>query len=124
MNETQLQQLTQPGGHFFRYWMPYVFRKVHCKRYTRPYLPLNRNYKPLGFLDREWVDYQSYISTLAVFFRSDPAKFDGIWWNVDEQGEHMWLYEDALDSRRDYFQRLEKLMAKSIKLVKGDAAFL
>jgi hypothetical protein len=42
---------------FFRYWMPYTFTKLEVNKRKHVYLPLNRNYKPLGVLSLETVDY-------------------------------------------------------------------
>ena len=91
--------------------MPYCFQKLEVADRAHVYLPVNRNYKPLGVTDEEWVDYDTYLPQ-AVVFSADPRRFDGIW--LDNETLH--LYEDAVSSRVDYFARLEKLLSRVVKL--------
>ena len=54
MNVQQAHNLSD-YDHWFRYWMPYKFIQVPRtevgNKYKHVYLPLNRNYKPLGITD-------------------------------------------------------------------------
>ena len=111
MTEEQLRQLSY-GDSWFRYWMPYTFEKLEHPELTHVYLPLNRNYKPLGITSKDWVEYEEFIDQ-AVAFNRDPSKLKGVW--LDTQG--LYLYEDSLDSRKDYFERLGKLFSHSMRLV-------
>lgn len=99
-------------GHWFKFWMPYRFEKIEVKSRKHAYLPVNRNYKPLGYLGHKRVDYQDYAAQ-AVVFSSDPHQFPGIW--TDSEG--LFLYNDDPDSRADYFARFERLMCRSHTLV-------
>lgn len=99
---------------WFRYWMPYCFQKLEVKGRKHVYLPLNRNYKPLGITSRDHVNYAKYLDQ-AIVFGSDPKKFSGIW-NGDISGDKLWLYEDATPTRLDYFERLGKLLSKAPKI--------
>ena len=116
MTDKQASKLTY-REHWFRYHMPYTFEHLTVRKYVLPggkvamlplknkhvYLPLNRDYKPLGFYGRRiWVDYNDYYKQAIVFSR-DPKTFDGVWWNIQENG--LFMYDDWQDSRKDYFQR-------------------
>ena len=100
------------GNHWFRIWMPYQFVHLRSRRFKHLYLPVNRNYKPLGHIGREWVDYREYASQ-AVIFRSDPHHLEGVWANP----ERLYLYNDSVGSRLDYFARYERLMSRSMAVV-------
>lgn len=114
MNEEQLQRLTGTRQHWFRFWMPYSFQKMEHAKVKHLYLPLNRNYKPLGMTTGEWVDYDPYVQSHGVVFGSDPHKFAGVWYGEHEKS--LYMYADVPSSRRDYFQRLEMLMSHVMKL--------
>mgnify|MGYP001551924657 CR=1 FL=1 len=104
--------------------MPYCFVKLKSPpKYI--FLPLNRNYKPLGYPHRRGpgpsghVDYEAYRAQ-AVQFKTDPKEFSGIWNRIEANhpdDEELWLYEDVHTSRLDYFKRLEKLVLKTMKLI-------
>jgi hypothetical protein len=105
-------------GHFFRFWMPYVFQRVSISGTRWAYLPLNRIYKPLGIISRTRVDYNEFTETHAVKFTRDPQGFYDVWWNIDDSdGGRLWLYADDPMSRKDYFERLERLMSRSIRVI-------
>jgi hypothetical protein len=92
---------------WFRYCMPYTFialPSVGCHKYV--YLPVNCNYKPLGQMTKDFVDYDTF-SAQTVVFTDDPNTFDGVW--IDSDG--LWLYTDAPATRRDYYTRLDRLKA-------------
>ena len=102
-------------GHWFRIWMPYCFEELSAGKKT-VWMPLNRNYKPLGHSGGEYVDYENFIAQ-AIQFSRDPRTFKGIWIDAPmPNSTQLWLYEDASSSRIDYFARLEKLVAKQPKL--------
>lgn len=96
---------------WFRYWFPYQFVKLEVPKPKHVYLPLNRDYKPLGVTTGDWVEYEDYLHQ-AVIFARDPHKFENVW----HYTEGLYLYEDAQSSRLDYFQRLERLLRHSPKL--------
>jgi hypothetical protein len=100
---------------FFRQWMPYLFQRIEHPGHKHVYLPLNRDYVPFGHEGR--ADYEAYGRSHGVVFRRDPATFTGIWWNVDQPGGRLWLYDDSAASRQDYFARFERLMLKANHLV-------
>jgi hypothetical protein len=97
--------------------MPYLFQKLEHPKIKHFYIPLNRNYKPLGILGKDWVDYSSYSNSHGVAFSSDPSKISGVWLPSEIEGS-LYLYEDSIQSRRDYFERFERLMARTIKIQK------
>ena len=96
---------------WFRHWMPYCFKKLEVRGRNHVYLPVNRDYKPLGITSKEDVDYDAYLSQ-AVMFSVDPHEFDNIWF--DKESLH--LYEDVASSRVDYFERLERLLSQEVRL--------
>ena len=96
---------------WFRYWLPYSFVKLETANRKHVYLPVNRNYKPLGVTSGERVDYDDF-TWQAVIFSADPHTFDNVWFRRDT----LHLYEDVISSRLDYFQRLERLLSRSVKL--------
>ena len=97
---------------FIRTCLPYAFRKLEGEGHV--YLPLNRQYKPLGQRSDDHVDYAAYRAQAVVFAR-DPKTFKDVWSNVE--GDTLWLYDDGNETRTTYFDRLGRLMAYSSKLV-------
>lgn len=114
---------SKAGPHFFRVWMPYLIQRVTYEGVKHAYLPLNRDYKPLGMSRGEWVDYDACALSHGVAFKRDPATFDGVWHRLEERSDQivadgmLFLYSDNPDSRRDYFVRFERLMAKAMPLI-------
>jgi hypothetical protein len=122
MNEKQARGLThigtkQGGTHFFRLFMPYAFQRIDHPTRRHVFMPLNRDYKPLGHERRVHVDYEALAATHAVAFQRDPASLTDVWTRVD--GTTLWLYNDSIDSRRDYFERLARLMVHKLDLLGG-----
>lgn len=114
--EGQGRNLTT-SDHWFRYWMPYCYHKLEHSSRKHVWLPLNRNYKPLGITSRDHVDYDRFINQ-AVAFASDPAAWRGVW--VDRQaaiGGKLYLYTDGPRYRADYFARLARVMSHPQGLV-------
>jgi hypothetical protein len=111
MNETQAQNLTG-FDRWFRYWMPYQFVPLKIEGRKHVYLPLNRDYKPLGVTARDdFVNYDDFKHQ-AVVFAKDPHGFEDVWTNA----EGLYLYKDNPRSRVDYFVRLDRLLSRSVKL--------
>lgn len=118
MND-DLRNLTREP-HFFRFWLPYLFQRIDHPSHAHVFLPLNRNYKPLGVTSSEWVEYDNYTLSHGVFFARDPSTFSGIWHGTVKEGDsQLWLYNDGPASRLDYFVRFEQLMSKMIKVMDG-----
>ena len=110
MQKDSAERLTRMDQ-WFRYWLPYSFVKLETTNHNHVYLPVNRNYKPLGVTSDDWVDYEDFIDQ-AVIFSADPHTFANVWFHRDT----LHLYEDVVSSRVDYFQRLERLLSRSVKL--------
>ena len=110
MNKTAGANLTKTDQ-WFRFWMPYTFHPLDAKK--RVYLPLNRNYKPLGYTSKVMVDYEDYRPQ-AVIFGADPHTVKDVW----TSGQGLYLYNDGPSSRTDYFERFERLMSRSIRLAR------
>jgi hypothetical protein len=116
LSEKARAGLTQ-SNHWFKFWMPYLFQALDVPGAKHVYLPLNRNYKPLGYTSREWVKYENYASQ-AVRFKRDPSSFIDVWRQPKDYdiADRLWLYNDGVESRVDYFERLEKLMGRAMPL--------
>ena len=114
MNSQQLARLTD-NDQWFRYWMPYQLAKLESSRHKHIYLPVNRNYKPLGYVGDNWVDYARHENS-AIVFRADPHTFKDVWRNA----EYLVLYDDSIDSRRDYFDRLGRLLSHAAAIVEPE----
>ena len=95
--------------HWFRYWMPYQFIPLKAGGKRHVYLPVNRDYKPLG-MKNAFVNYEAHLTNAVVFAR-DPHRFKDIWFDP----KTLYLYNDSPRSRLDYFERLGHLMALSAK---------
>lgn len=101
---------------FFKVWMPYLYQRVEVPGRKHAFLPLNRDYKPLGVRrDAGFVDYEEMAARCAVWFPRDPATLEGVWWNAS--GSSLWLYDDSVASRLTYFERLEKLLCRQMEMV-------
>jgi hypothetical protein len=116
MNLNQATDLTSDSN-FFKYWMPYLFQTINSDAGKHCYLPLNRIYKPLGIVSRDWLDYNAFAQTHGVIFARAPVSYDNIWVHMDTEEGRFWLYEDAQSTRVSYFNRLELLMVKSLRIV-------
>ncbi len=87
---------------WFRFHMPYQIVKIE----PRLYLPINRNYDPVGVtIDGHsvWKDYADQAMRLTVPFERLVGKVF-----INDRG---YMYNDDPDSRIDYFERLAILMA-------------
>lgn len=101
---------------FFKLWMPYLYQRVEVPGRKHAFLPLNRDYVPLGMRrSAGFVHYEEAMAKHGVYFTRDPATWDGIWWNVRDGC--LWLYDDSVASRQDYFARLERLMSRRMEML-------
>lgn len=101
--------------HWARYWLPYNFQKIDHAKFSHVYLPLNREYKPIGILTYSpRVKYEDY-PLHYVRFHSDPHKFVDVWVN-DEFGG-LFLYDDGQQSRDTYFNRLARLCSHKMTMI-------
>ena len=101
---------------FFKVWMPYLYQRVQVSGRKHAYLPLNRDYVPLGFRRQDgFVNYEEVALRHAVYFPRDPAALKDIWWNV--RAGSFWLYDDSTASRTGYFERLERLLTRKMEMV-------
>ena len=92
--------------------LPYCFIKLEVPRH-QVWLPLGRNYKPIGLRDRVWVDYDDYVEQ-AIEFKRNPGLLKGDIWHKPEQQDHMlWLCNDAEMTPQEYFRRLALVLMRS-----------
>jgi hypothetical protein len=96
---------------WFRVWMPYTFIPITVPGVRKHvYLPVNRNYKPLGIgtarnLGGADVDYNKYESHF-LRFTSDPHKFKDIFVGRSP----LYLYSGTPREGDSYGARLQELM--------------
>ena len=94
---------------WFRFWVPYNFSKLENDRFNHVYLPLNRDYRPLGVTEN--VTYQDYIAQ-ALVFMNDPAKFKDVW----VPGKPLYLYDGSTESLLTLGERFMRLQMKVCRL--------
>lgn len=99
----------------FRQFMPYTFHHFDDAKWKFVYLPLNREYKPLGCNLKEHQEYDDFRGVAWIFLR-DPHEFKDVWYDGQYAfngpcATHPYLYNDDPNSRLDYFERLTKLMS-------------
>jgi hypothetical protein len=109
------------------YFLPYCFQRMYKDEditnsryygsnlnalYPYTYLPLNRRYKPIGFVTNDHVKYEDYplniIRSKKPFF-----KIKNVFTNktpITQDTKQFWLYNDGIESRVNYCARLEHLM--------------
>jgi hypothetical protein len=98
---------------WFHSAMPYAF--VRLDRPGNVWLPLNRDYKPLGIRTTDWVEYDDHADS-AIKFARDPSGFPGVWWNEQADRSTLYLYSDAPCSRLTYWERLGRLLSHSHRM--------
>jgi hypothetical protein len=95
--------------HMFRYFLPYCYRKIEGVK-GHVYIPLNRNYLPLGVIGMKDVGPEGFDDTYSGFkshwitFKKDPLEFQDVW-----AEQPLYLYRNK-DDHPTYFARLERLM--------------
>ncbi|MGH6977954.1 MAG: hypothetical protein ACRED4_01455 [Brevundimonas sp.] len=115
LTQNRLLDLTKSDS-WFRYWMPYAFVKLEHPKLKHVWLPLNRNYKPLGYTSSVWVEYDDYIDQ-AISFARDPRLLKAVWSEeIEATDTQIWLYKSTM-YREDYFARLERLMGVKQQIV-------
>lgn len=109
------------GYYFFAKHMPYCAKKLGPDKWVF----LNRDYKPLGYLGKEWVDYEDYAVKVRLTSK-DVAKLSiyphrGM--ERDWTGSEGFLFYDGSTSpgksgknKAEYLQKIEFLMNKNISL--------
>jgi hypothetical protein len=96
---------------WFRINMPYHFQKLEDARFRHVYLPLNRHYRPIGEAEGR-PDFKA-CPDRCIVFDSDPHHFEDVW--SDPIG--LYLYSDAIETKRDYGERLNRLFSQRMRIV-------
>lgn len=74
----------------FRYvFMPYCLKKLKDGRY----IPLNRDYKPLGISSSEWVVYEEHPSACTI--KITPEGAQAMSWNHSPDTDVVFFYNDG-----------------------------
>lgn len=102
-----------------RYFLPYCIHKISSRK-GHVYLPLNREYKPIGVVSKERVDYEAFPHLFVRFARC-PSKIKIDWqYKIIGNGgviEKLYFYNDGLKSRGDYFEKYTTVMDKAKLLI-------
>lgn len=80
------------------------------------YIALNRDYKPLGFIDCGWVRYEDYPARFRFARKPSPATIRALSWNGSEDPAAIFFYNDGTvpffgppEATRGYLERLSRL---------------
>lgn len=63
--------------------------------------------------DGRWRAHNRRYETLGepVKFARHPRTFANVWHSSNEEGTKFWLYQDSMESRDGYFERMERLIS-------------
>jgi len=80
------------------------------------YIALNRDYKPLGFIDCGWVRYEDYPARFHFVRKPSPATIRALSWNGSEDPAAIFFYNDGTvpfvgppEATAAYLERLSRL---------------
>jgi len=74
------------------------------------YVPLNRNYKPIGETTKEFVCYEDYVDTHGIVFECDPFKISDVW-DRESSEFRLYVFDDAIPaSRNNYAKHMKAIM--------------
>jgi len=96
------------GGLFARRYLIYCIQEVRFMDYSNVWLPLNRDYKPLGGDSKRTYNYDKCYGHF-VKFKGDPRKRPEWFRRFDPTSDQLFLYNDDPESRVDYFERLGRM---------------
>jgi hypothetical protein len=97
------ERINRRDDEFDRCW-PYCFVRLNAGGW----LPLGRQYKPVGYDQSGYYDYDAYAH---LAWRFDPIELSGGWAKISD---HLYLYRGSMFGAaafRDYFARLGRLIA-------------
>jgi len=100
-----------------RIYMPYCMQRLGDGRY----IVLNRLYKPLGIVSRNWITYEEHPTALQVRGMT-PALAQKLSWKGSDSVECIYLYNDGCvptDSAENwhaYSERLRLLSSLQIEV--------
>lgn len=100
------------GSTFRRIYLPYCLVKLK----DGTWLPLNRNYKPIGVTSSAWADYESAPTEARLKLSVADLKRVSI--HESPTGEMVYLYNDGTVPRPGtpawtaYAPKLERLLAR------------
>jgi hypothetical protein len=101
------------SNEFWHYHLPYKMMNLEHSRTKNLYLPVNRNYKPLGIISGDFVKYDDYIDQAIIFSR--PLRENELFWNRRSDGSisEYYLYNDGnCHDFMSYLNRLNLLMKR------------
>lgn len=95
-----------PLDDFRAVYFPYCIEKQD----DGTYVVLNREYKPVGFNTRDWINYSDY--PVGVRLRLTPKRIDELSVDDNDDGSNVYLYDDSTNpirSKKNMDAYLEKL---------------
>lgn len=102
---------------------PFRWLLLYCLKEVRPgmWLPLNRDYNPIGLVKDKWCDYQSPLYE-SLLIKTDDINFDVLWDNGD--GKDFYTFSDGTypDLYSSCTKKMLKLHNRYVDIIK--TAFL
>jgi hypothetical protein len=93
---------------FRKIWLPYALYRIAGPNHTC--LFVNRNYKPLGMITGDYIEYSDHPDK-AIRFVRDPFQFKDCFYTGNDAPNPGYLYGGADDFDRNYFPRLQRLLS-------------
>lgn len=100
--------------------LPYCIKKAHDGSYTL----LNRDYKPLGFIDSGNIQYEDYPVHFRFARKLAAATVCALSWDGNNDDKQIFLYSDATvpfcgkeKDTVDYLKRLTRLATLRVSAV-------
>jgi hypothetical protein len=84
------------------------------------YVVLNREYKPIGFRTKDWIDYEIYPIS-HKFTGIGPSTAKKLSWSGSDNTDEIFLYNDgcipdrSAENMKSYLKKIEILMELKIK---------
>ena len=95
------------------------------------YVALNRDYKPLGFLDCGWVRYEDYPVRFRFDRKPSPATVRALSWNGSEDPAAIFFYNDGTvpfsgppEGTAAYLERIARLARLTVRAAASPSAHL
>jgi hypothetical protein len=74
------------------------------------YVPLNRDYQPIGVTNEKFVDCSDYVDTHGMVFECDPFKMGDVW-DIESNEFRLYVFDDTIPaSRSEYAKHMRAIM--------------
>jgi len=100
-----------------RIYDPYCYFKLDIG-VEDAYLPLNRNYKPIGVGGRDWVDYGAYAKQYNAYVILKPKFIARVFVEQEEDKSHLYTYSDGSYSWKNCSVIRDKVYAEQERIAR------